>query len=270
MRTVTRCPAQVPTQSTAYSMGTVRSAGRALPSKLPGLLHLGIMVLSMRSQLALPFALLFYFSGQPNAHAEINIGESIEWLTAKADRIVAGKILKVIPASPAAGKSADLLQITLQAAQTLKGDAPQPSYCINVRHMTADKLTLLARAGTEVLLFLEQTPQATSAAGLTCNLWPLQAEGDYVPYIVPLTDPKGMMLSATTLKVLKDKASILSACRDAQQRLVAAGRATGAAKPRKTLLELPSSSEVYERLYSGSSTYLYVPGALFPSAKPSL
>lgn len=228
------------------------------------------MVLSMRSQLALPFALLFYFSGQPNAQAEINIGESIEWLTAKADRVVAGKITKVIVPSPAAGKNADLLQFTLQAAQTLKGDVPQPSYCISVRNMTADKLALLTRNGTEVLLFLEQTPQATSVEGLTCNLWPLRAEGDYVPYIVPLTDPKGMMLSATTLKVLKDKASILSACRDAQQRLVAAGRATGAAKPRRTMLELPSSSEVYERLYSGSSTYLYVPGELFPAAKPSL
>lgn len=231
---------------------------------------MGIMVLSMRNQLALPFALLFYFSAQPAAQAEINIGESIEWLVAKADRVVAGKLAKVITPSPAAGKSADLLHFTLQATQTLKGDASLPTYCISVRNMTADKLALLARDGTEVLLFLEQTPQATSVAGLTCNLWPLQVEGNYAPYIVPLSDPKGLMLSATTLKVLKDKASILSACRDAQQRLVAAGRTAGDAKPRKTLLKLPSSSEVYERLYSGSSTYLYVPAELFPAAKPSL
>lgn len=169
-----------------------------------------------------------------------------------------------------AGKNAELLQFTLQAAQTIKGDAPLPTYCISVRNMTADKLALLARDGTEVLLFLEKTPQATSVAGLTCNLWPLQVEGTYAPYIVPLSDPKGLMLSATTLKVLKDKASILSACRDAQQRLVAAGRTAGNAKPRRTLLELPSSSEVYGRLYSGSTTYLYVPGELFPAAKPSL
>ena len=120
--------------------------------------------------------------------------------------------------------------------------------------MTADKLALLTRDGTEVLLFLEQTPQATSVAGQTCNLWPLQVEGNFVPYLVPLSDAKGMMLSATTLKVLKDQTSLLSAGRDAQQHLVAAGRTTGDARPRRTLLALPSSSEVYERLYSGSAT----------------
>jgi hypothetical protein len=117
------------------------------------------------------------------------------------------------------------------------------------------------------VLFLTASVQATSFEGRACNHWPLSG-GDALPFVVPLETPGTRLLSAATFKVLKQRADILAASRDAVRRLAAAGSPPKAA--RCYFLEAPTGSEVHKVLYGGSACYLHVPDLIFPKAKDEL
>lgn len=232
------------------------------------------------------------------ARAEIAVEDSLEWLCARADRVIVGRV-KVVQAAgqgrgaegangasdkagaakaagadgaagaagkaAAAGKSDGLVLFTVQATATLKGK-PQPAYCVGLREQPSAPLKQAADKGAEVLLLLSETVQATSYQGLTCNLWPLR-DPNYGPWMVPLDDPGRRLLGAASLQVLRDRGAILGACQQALARLPQEQRAAAAPEGERALLEAPPGTPVYQALYGGSAVYLQVPRRLFPRAR---
>ena len=204
------------------------------------------------------------------ARAEVNVGDSVEWLSTAAARVVVGKVVSLRAAVPGAeGKNRGLTLLTVQVAETIRGAPAAERLCVGVRDVAVPEYEQHRRDGTELLFFLGTSIQATSFEGRVCNHWPLRG-GDARPYVVPLARPGTRMLAAGTFKVLKQRAEILALSRDTVRRLTAAARNPKAKPPRRFLVEVPPDSEVYKVLYSGSACYLHVPDVLFPTAKEKL
>lgn len=220
------------------------------------------------------FSLSLLIAAPRSSRAEINMSESLELLVTKADWIVAGRITKLSPADPAArGKNSDLTLVIVQPTETVKAptrEAPRPAVCIGVRGFAAATLAEYQKQGTELLFFLEQTIQATSYEKVLCDLWPIRNQGSSQPYIVSLSNPGKQLLSATTFKVLKDRATILAACKDTMKRFPWPDKRKPDDGPQAVFLELPFESEAFQALYSGSACFLYVPEGMFPKAKRTL
>lgn len=202
------------------------------------------------------------------ARAEIAIEDSIEWLCARADRVLVGRVTSLQPATATAGKSRGLALLAVQPSATLKGP-PAPAVCVGVRDEPSAPLERAAAQGTELLFFLSETVQATSYKGLTCNLWPLR-DSNAGAWVVPLASPGRRLLSAASAQVLKERGAILTACQQALVRLPPEQRAVAAPESEHALLEVRPGTPVYEVLYGGSACYLGVPRRLFPAARPSL
>jgi hypothetical protein len=203
------------------------------------------------------------------AHAEVAIGESLEWLAASADRVVVGRIVSLKGADPGAqGKNRGLALATVRVAQTLKGGAPADALCVGLRDVDEGRFAAHRKDGTDLVFFLGSSIQATSFEGRVCNHWPLRG-GDAVPFVVPLDKPGTRLLGATSFTVLKHRGEILAATRDALRRLAAAAGSPPKAA-RRVFLEVPFDTEVHKVLYSGSTCYLHVPDLLFPKARPKL
>jgi len=214
-------------------------------------------------------ALLALLAALPTpARAEIAIGESLEWLTASATRVLTGRIVAQRDVDPrATGKNADLQLLTVQVTGTLRGPASGPKVCVAVRQGGLKDAATLRQQGVELILFLGETVQATSFEGRVCNLWPLRG-GDALPAIVRLDQPGKRLLAAGGFKVLGQRAAIVAAVQTAARGLPAPK--AGQAAPPQRFLEVPPGTEVYRVLYGGSTCYLIVPAALFPQARPKL
>lgn len=223
-----------------------------------------LLSVSLRA-LALVLALV---SSRP-ARAEINLTESLELLVAQSDWILTGRISKLAPVDAAArGKSAGLSLFLLEPSETIKRpgrEAARAAVCVGVRDVDPALLETYQKQRTELILFLSQSVQATTFEKTVCDLWPLREQGTSLPYLVPVSSPGNRLLSASTFKVLKDRASIVAACSAVLKRLPATDKR--GALPKPVWLEVPFDSEVHQVLYSGSACYLYVPDGLFPQAR---
>jgi hypothetical protein len=152
-------------------------------------------------------------------------------------------------------------------AETVKGAGAGDALCVGLRDVDEQRFEAWRQGGTDLVLFLTASIQATSFEGRVCNHWPLSG-GDALPFVVPLDKPGNRVLSASTFTVLKQRAESLAASRDAVRRLAAAGSPPKAAK--RYFLEVPFGSEAHKVLYGGSACYLYVPDLIFPKAKDRL
>lgn len=200
------------------------------------------------------------------ARAEINVEKSVEWLCAQATIVARGTIIRIKDSS-GPGKSRHLISMTFKVREALKGAAGQKLLYLSARHPKVKAFNKHLNK-TELLLFLWRTKQGYGLDGHSYHLWPLRNQAGK-QLLVDLASPGQAILSATRFKVLKDRRTILAACRQTLKRLARRGGARGRAAQRR-LLEVPAHSTVHRALYRGSTCFLVVPGRLFPKARQRL
>lgn len=207
--------------------------------------------------LALPFS----------AHAEIHIAWSLEQMTAEADLIVIGTLTEVKRVDGLGKKKLGVqLPITLEPERVLKGaegDAPDAFF------LTADgfhEKRFSRLEGERVLLFLRRTQQSYmhDQQG-PYELW-LMHDMETAPFVIELDAlPSQYVLAAQGFSQPETEQALLEVIESTL--VLAATTLKDAPAPKPQLLECPPESEAYGALYEGSSTYLYVPGWMFPDAQ---
>jgi hypothetical protein len=184
--------------------------------------------------------------------AEINMAESIEWLTADSDRVVVGKVAKLdTRTETAAGSTTIWFYTTIAVSQTLKG-APARTVDLVVRHVFGDNHPgHWKQKGREVLLFLVPSRVRATQDG------DHKAQYDDAPFALRAgrqgNDAYALDGSARTytrtFAVLSKREPLLAAVKAA-----ASSKAT-----RSLAIEVPLDSAAGRALWGGSSVLLDVP-----------
>ena len=201
-----------------------------------------------------------------DAHAQLRVEESLEWKTDSANLIGLG-LIEDVPSEPVhgEGKRDGLALVSIRLRAVLKGKSKGDTFCIALRNVNLKRLQEYKQNRTELLLFLTEPIQAV------CPYELLDSPNDRLGSAVPLSDPSTMILSAATFQILTHRERILSALSTAVTKLErdpVCKPPVSAPQPR--YLEVPSQSDLFRKLYRGSSVYLSVPSRLFPQALDSL
>ncbi len=217
----------------------------------------------------LPAILLVALLSAAPAAAEIHIMDSVEWQCSRAEIIAFGRLTGIDPEKPseARGKSRHLISLTMQptaAVKGLPGKAAKAPIHFSVRMPEVDQLLKWKATRTELVVFLRRTIQSYSKDGRTYDLWPLRETGSQVQLLVDPLKQHTALLAASTMARAKTLKDVVAACARA-----VSGKPPGTQK-KPHLLETPFGTEAQKILYSGSSSYLYVPPGVFPKARPSL
>ncbi len=185
------------------------------------------------------------------AQAEINGGESIDWIVADSDLIVRGTLTKV---ETKRGDGQVVWETaTVKVNETLKGEQVTHATFI-VRHLgTEDVASARKERKVELLFFLvgsERYVDDDRGYGVTelalRNRWGRHS-------YFRLDDNPATGVFTTDFKVLKKRDDILIAVRNA---------VTAQAmydKPKEFTVDVPFSTEAFQSLWAGSSVYLVVP-----------
>jgi hypothetical protein len=186
----------------------------------------------------------------PAARAEINFGESIDWVIADSDRVVVGKLVKV---ENVAGHEV----VTVDVSKTIRGkQEPKATFVLRSYHGAIAKDWL--DAGVPMLFFLRSREHAKDADKLPkCYDWQLRDDGNY-PSAVILAKQQGdgsrsLNVFTRDFGMLTDSAAILKYV-EAYAKTIPADW-----KKKKMLLDVPGDTKVFEKLWGGSAVFLSVP-----------
>ncbi len=193
--------------------------------------------------LILTLAVVFVMVAPRRAVAEINMADSVEWMTADADLVVRGQVAAV--ATRQAPGQAGWYDVTVQVAEALKG-APVAQVIVAIPQGGADPLAWQARHA-ELLLFLVDgkrrvdDDRAYGQAALALRRGERAAVVLDGATVGPLFDRR--------FTVLDQRAAALAAVRAA-----AASTATRAHQ-----IDLPVNAPAFRALYGGSAVWFYLP-----------
>jgi hypothetical protein len=181
------------------------------------------------------------------AAAEINVGESLEWMVADSDLVVRGQVLSVT-ASRGPGQVV-YERARVRIDETIKGVA-RPVVDILVRHVgPAERPSSWRADRSELLLFLvdssrragEDTAYRRAPFAVRAGVHGLSA------IRLGAASPEAFTMDQ---RVLSSRAAILDAAR-------AAGKFAGRTRP--TPFNLDADGPIFQRLWAGSAVWLQVP-----------
>jgi len=178
------------------------------------------------------------------AAAEINVADSIEWVTADSEVVVRGTV-DALATRPGPG---DVVwyDVTVSVAETLKGRARR-SVGFTVRHLKGDPREAWLHGSRELLLFLvapaRRADEDPGYARASLVLRPRPGA------VVVLDGKQPDRVYTAGFDVVARRADILAAVRAA---------ATGGAT-RAHHVEVPYDAPAFGALYGGSSVWLFVP-----------
>ena len=181
-----------------------------------------------------------------SAYAEINFGESIEWVTADSDRVIVGKVVKV---ETVAGHEVATVEVT----KTLRGKhEPKATFVLRSYHGGVAKDWL--DAGVPMLFFLRTREHTKDADKLPKGYdWVLRDDGNY-PSVVALDKAgRGMDVFTREFGMLTDKAAILKHI-EAYAKSIPADW-----KKQSIQFHAPGDSAVFEKLWAGSAVVFTLP-----------
>jgi hypothetical protein len=213
----------------------------------------------MKKVLLSSFLLLLFFT---YSHAEINIGNSIEWLCADAGIIASGKLKSYTKAST----GNNLWLCTFETIDILKGTSASPvDFTIN--YIAEDSLKKYVSEQTPLFVFLKESEKPYKSKKIETS-WYIMETCNSVPAFINLNTPQQTLVTAYTFSILSYSDLIVSVCRLCLKK-IAEYEVQG-----KTVflnyLEIPFKTPAFSLLYSGSSCYLTVPDFMFPDSKEKL
>lgn len=211
------------------------------------------------------------------ARAEIHIASSVEQMCVEADVVVIGTITEMKRVE-GLGKKLDGVQLpgSLQVEKFLKGeglyDTVPDTLFFTAGGLHEQRFQKLV--GERVLIFFRRTHQAYSLGENSGSYehWLLH-EGGTAPFVVELDAlPAQDVFTAGDFSQPASEKVLVKLCREvvAKQVKQFGEQEMSQQHPPPKLLACPPDSAAAGVLYEGSSTYLYVPGFLFPNAKDEL
>lgn len=213
---------------------------------------------------------IFFFACLQPARAEINIGESLEWMTVDSPLIVRGVVADVKDSSPKELEQPQwfLQEVTIKIHEVLKGDYSKEMVSFKRLHTGLSDAHAWLKSNSEMLFFLVEGKGISYGFDFTGS-WRMR--GDYPTHPIKLTSEEAQIV-LSDMRVIKDPQDILQRIRDRVKiisgpnfqpyrvpnpELVSSGFFTvpnGA-----VILEVPAESEAWKVLWSGSACYLVVP-----------
>lgn len=207
------------------------------------------------------FLLLNMFSVK--LHAEINVGNSIEWLIIQSDLVIKGNITFV-------DMKGERIICTIEISEGLKGTLSVTTLDFSMPNTKTqtDRLKKIMVGNKDVVIFLKNINAGKKK--LAPDYEPVVDQGSGLYYIVDISDPGNSLISAADFKVLKDAGTIIQKCKSFNSQLNTFLEKKKNYNFKKKYLKVPSDSEAYTVLYSGSTCFLYVPDAFFTASTSDL
>jgi len=196
------------------------------------------------------------------AKAEINVGNSVEWLCADAGFIATGTITSYVKCTTANNSWI----CTFQIFATLKGTTENPVY-FSLNYLPEDSLKKYQSEKTPILVFLKENEKPFKFNKITANWFAMEAYNG-IPALINLKTPPDILISAQGFFALQSGETILSYCTMTITKI-----AEYEAKPKdvfQNYIEVPYQSTAFKLLYQGSSCFLTVPDFMFPESKAKL
>lgn len=192
--------------------------------------------------------------------AEINIGNSIEWLCTDAVIIAKGTLLSFEKQETGTHQ----WLCTFETVEALKGSSASPLQFF-VSNIAEDSLTKYISEKTNLLIFLHENQKRDKKLK---TQWVVMETYNSNPALVNLISPQKILISAVDFSVLSSQDIILSKCRTILKSI--AMYESGNKTAFLNYLEIPIDTEAFGLLYSGSSCILQVPDFMFPDSRKKL
>ncbi|MEI6851498.1 MAG: hypothetical protein WCL06_01600 [Bacteroidota bacterium] len=204
--------------------------------------------------LAIPFATA--------TKAEINVGNSVEWLCADAGMIARGLLQSHTKCT--AGNNTFVC--TFITGEMLRGTTANPVTFI-ISNIAEDSLKKYEAQNIPLLIFLKEFEK-----NLKCQksqtTWEVMECYNAMPALINLDNPPQLLLSAQGFLVLNQRETIITYCRMVLKTL--AEYEVMGHTVFMNYLQIPYESPVFNLLYQGSSCYLTVPHFMFEESKEKL
>lgn len=182
------------------------------------------------------------------AAAEINVADSVEWMTADADLVVRGTIARV-RTRKGPGQVVWYLA-TVAVTETLAGNAPT-RVTFAMRHLHGPTPDDWRRGNTELLLYLVDSKRRVAEdPDYASARFALRVDRGSSSSAIPLTGKAVGPLFAMDFSVARSRGVILWAARRA-------ARFKSAAK--SAIVDVPLSTPAFRALYAGSAVWLVAP-----------
>ncbi|MEI6122449.1 MAG: hypothetical protein WCQ95_02355 [Bacteroidota bacterium] len=194
--------------------------------------------------------------------AEINVGNSVEWLCADADIIAVGTLKSYTKCST----GNNLFLCTFQSTQILFGTSGN-SLIFTINYIATDSLNKYVSQKTPMLVFLQQNESIYKSKKQETWWFAMEAYNSK-PALVNLQSPSQLLISASGFSVLTSPQLIISYCQITLQKIAEYQVMGKSVFP--NYLNIPFQTPAFNLLYSGSSCYLLVPDFMYAESKQKL
>jgi hypothetical protein len=209
------------------------------------------------------YALFLFFSCSASfMKAEINIGNSIEWLCADAGIIARG----ILQSHSKCTDGNNTYVCIFATTEMLRGSTATPVTFI-ISNLADDSLKKYESQKTPLLIFLKEFEKNIKCQKSETSLQVMECYNS-MPALVNLDTPPHLLLSAQGFLALNNRETIISYCRIVLKK-IAEYEIIGHTVF-MNYLEIPTQSIIFNLLYQGSSCFLSVPHFLFPESKEKL
>ena len=194
--------------------------------------------------------------------AEINVGNSVEWLCADANLIAVGTLKSYSKSST----DNFMYVCTFESTEIIFGTTISP-VVFSIHYIAEDSLKKYELQQIPMLVFLKEN-KVNPKSKETKIQWNIMEAYNSLPAFVNLTTPQQLLITATDFSVFTNREKIILYCRQTLK-MIAEYQIMGKTVF-KNYLEVPYQTTAFNLLYSGSSCYLYVPDLLFPKSKEKM
>jgi len=194
--------------------------------------------------------------------AEINVGNSVEWLCEDAGMIARG----ILQSHTSCSLGNNTFICTFITGEILRGSTANPVTFI-ISNIPEDSLKKYETQNTPLLIFLKEFEKDLKC-GKSSTSWETMECYNSMPALINLNTPPKMIFSAQGFLILDNRETIISYCRMVMKKL--AEYEIMGHSVFMNYLEVPTQSAIFNLLYQGSSCFLSVPDFLFPESKEKL
>jgi hypothetical protein len=198
----------------------------------------------------------------PFSKAEINTGNSVEWLCADAGMIATG----ILQSHTKCTAGNNTYVCTFLTGEIILGSTASPITFI-ISNFSDDSLKKYESQKTPLLIFLKEFEKNIKCLKSSTS-WQVMECYNSMPAMINLDTPHRLLISAQGFLVLSKRETIISYCRIVLKKL--AEYQIMGHTVFMNYLKIPYETAVFNLLYQGSACYLMVPDFMFPDSKEKL